>query len=138
MEQSAEIYKGYNEAYTDHYYKWEKAQSEKYFEYRKKWEKNAKNLLVEKFPLHLDIGITNVCNLKCTFCARTVLVEEEKFRKANHMEMDLYKKMGTRLIAFFEKYKLSRKDFIGLKLPETLKGYDLNKKPKRIRTSQEK
>lgn len=93
MEQSAEIYKGYNEAYTDHYYKWEKAQSEKYFEYRKKWEKNAKNLLVEKFPLHLDIGITNVCNLKCTFCARTVLVEEEKFRKANHMEMDLYKKI---------------------------------------------
>ena len=54
------------------------------------------------------------------------------------LQMDLYKKMGVLLTALFEKYKLSRKNFIGLKLPETLKGYDLNKKPKRIRTSQEK
>lgn len=93
MERSAEIYKGYNEVYSDHYFRWEKAQSEKYSEYRKKWEENAKNLVVEKFPLHLDIGITNVCDLKCTFCARTVLVEDESFRKPQHMEMNLYRKI---------------------------------------------
>ena len=43
----ANIYKGYHEVVTDHYYKWEKSQSKRYFEYRKKWEENAKNLIVE-------------------------------------------------------------------------------------------
>ena len=89
----ANIYKGYHEVVTDHYYKWEKSQSKRYFEYRKKWEENAKNLIVEKFPLHLDIGITNVCNLECTFCARTVLVNEGKFRETAHMEFELFKKI---------------------------------------------
>ena len=93
MESKANIYKGYHEARTPHYYKWEKAQSTRYFEYRKKWEDNAKNLIVEEYPLHLDIGITNVCNLECTFCARTVLIDEGKFRKAAHMDFELYKKI---------------------------------------------
>ena len=89
----ANIYKGYHEVVTDHFYKWEKAQSKRYFEYRKKWENNAKNLIVENFPLHLDIGITNVCNLECTFCARTVLVNEDKFRGPAHMDFELFKKI---------------------------------------------
>ena len=93
MTQEANIYKGYHEVNTDHFFKWEKSQSERYFEYRKKWQNNAKNLHIEKYPLHLDIGITNVCNLKCTFCARTVLVEQEKFRKAAHMDFELFKKI---------------------------------------------
>ena len=48
--------------------------------------------------------------------------------------------VGTKIeIAnLLKKYKLARKDLIGQKLPETLQGYDLNKKAKRIRTSQEK
>jgi len=89
----ANIYKGYHEVVTDHFYKWEKAQSKRYFEYRKKWENNAKNLIVENFPLHLDIGITNVCNLECTFCARTVLLNEDKFRGPAHMDFELFKKI---------------------------------------------
>ncbi len=94
MEQvKADIFKGYHETNTEHFYRWEKAQSERYFEYRKKWENNAKKLIVDDFPLHLDIGITNVCNLECTFCARTVLVEQNKFRKSAHMDFDLYKKI---------------------------------------------
>ena len=90
---NANIYKGYHEVVTDHFYKWEKAQSKRYFEYRKKWVNNAKNLIVEDFPLHLDIGITNVCNLECTFCARTVLVNENKFRESAHMSFELFKKI---------------------------------------------
>ena len=93
MESKADIYKGYHETRDSHYYKWEKAQSARYFEYRKQWENNAKNLIVEEYPLHLDIGITNVCNLECTFCARTILVDEGKFRKAAHMDFELYKKI---------------------------------------------
>lgn len=52
-------------------------------------------------------------------------------------KMDLFKKAGTKLESFFEKYQTNRKDFTELQLPETLKGYDLRKKPKRIRTSGE-
>ena len=56
-------------------------------------KKTQKNLIVENFPLHLDIGITNVCNLECTFCARTILVNENKFREPAHMDFELYKKI---------------------------------------------
>ena len=93
MESLKEIYYGYSEFYGEHYYKWEHAQSKRYFEYREVWEKSAEAHTRTKFPLHLDIGITNVCNLKCTFCARTILVDEGKFRKAQHMDFDLYKKI---------------------------------------------
>lgn len=93
VENVANVYKGYNELYGEHYYKWEHAQSAKYFEYRKKWEENAKKLIIDKFPLHLDIGITNVCNLQCTFCARTLLVEDGQFREPKHMDIELYKKI---------------------------------------------
>lgn len=93
MKKTANIFLGYKEFRTEHYNKWEKSQSKRYFEYRKKWTENAEKLIVEKFPLHLDIGITNACNLKCTFCARTVRVEEGKWRKAQHMSMDLFKKI---------------------------------------------
>jgi len=88
----ADIFLGYKEFRTEHYNKWEKSQSERYFEYRKKWVENAQNLILEKFPLHLDIAITNACNLECTFCARTVRVEEGKWRKTQHMSIELFKK----------------------------------------------
>ena len=90
---SADIFLGYKEFRTKHYNKWEKAQSKRYFEYRKKWVDNAKNLIVEEFPLHLDIAITNACNLACTFCARTVRVEEGTWRKTQHMSLELFKKI---------------------------------------------
>lgn len=93
LKSKANIFQGYTEIRTDHYYKWEKAQSKKYFEYRKKWVENADKLVLEKYPLHLDIGITNVCNLACTFCARTIRVEEGRFRKTKHMDLKLFKKI---------------------------------------------
>jgi radical SAM protein with 4Fe4S-binding SPASM domain len=84
---------GYKEIRTEHYNKWEKSQSERYFEYRRKWKENGEKLIVEDYPLHLDIAITNVCNLECTFCARTVRVEDGTWRKAQHMDLDLFKKI---------------------------------------------
>ena len=45
MEQTeANIFKGYHEVVTDHFYNWEKAQSKRYFEYRQKWEKKRKKI----------------------------------------------------------------------------------------------
>jgi len=93
MERTANIFQGYKEFRTEHYNKWERAQSQRYFEYRKKWVENAEKLILEKYPLHLDIAITNVCNLECTFCARTVRVDEGRWRKAQHMDLELFKKI---------------------------------------------
>lgn len=93
MKKETDIFLGYKEFRTEHYNKWEKSQSERYFEYRRKWVENAKNLVLEEFPLHLDIAITNVCNLECTFCARTVRVEEGRWRKSQHMSLELFKKI---------------------------------------------
>lgn len=93
MQRKANIFQGYTEVRSAHYYRWEKTQSQRYSEYRRKWVENAEKLIVEKFPLHLDIGITNVCNLECTFCARTVRVNEGRWRKAKHMDFDLFKKI---------------------------------------------
>lgn len=39
--------------------------------YRKAWEQNPTRHVAGFFPLHLDIEITNRCNLKCAGCART-------------------------------------------------------------------
>jgi len=40
-------------------------------EYRRKWRDNPPSRTVERFPIHLDIESTSICNLKCPFCAGT-------------------------------------------------------------------
>lgn len=42
-----------------------------YQEYRRKWRDWPNQYIVGDFPLHLDIEPTNVCNLRCPFCATT-------------------------------------------------------------------
>ena len=43
----------------------------RFIEYRRKWEENPRHLNPGDFPLHIDIEVTSVCNLKCPFCATT-------------------------------------------------------------------
>jgi len=98
--------------------------------------KKSINLAPEFGGSYYRLGVVNDNLNNGVEAISNLLISEIIYHK--NRKMDLYKKMGMLLTALFEKYKLSRKNFIGLKLPETLKGYDLNKKPKRIRTSQEK
>jgi len=46
-----------------------KPQSERFREYRKRWVNFPKKFMVSDFPMHLDIESTNICNLKCPYCA---------------------------------------------------------------------
>lgn len=39
--------------------------------YRQKWADWPTNFTVGDFPLHIDLETTNVCNLRCPFCATT-------------------------------------------------------------------
>lgn len=40
---------------------------ERYIQYRKGWRGEAKNLFLP-FPLHIDMALTNKCNLRCVIC----------------------------------------------------------------------
>lgn len=63
-------------------------QDEKFNTYRRLWDANPKKLLHGDFPLHLDIEVTSVCNLKCPFCATTY----SKFNNG-FMEWEIAKKI---------------------------------------------
>lgn len=43
----------------------------KFRKYRREWIENPEQFKVREFPLHLDIELTNFCNLKCAYCAST-------------------------------------------------------------------
>jgi len=62
---------------------------ERFVEYRRKWEGNPKDLNPGEFPLHLDIEVTSVCNLRCPFCATTY--SGSKF-KNGFIELETVKK----------------------------------------------
>lgn len=62
--------------------------NEKIKEYRLKWRENPIEHIVGRFPIHLDIESTSVCNLKCPFCATT----HERY-SAGYMSMELFKRI---------------------------------------------
>ena len=53
----------------------------RYREYRKKWEDWPVHFMAGEFPLHLDIEPTNLCNLRCPFCATTYNKYKQGFMK---------------------------------------------------------
>ena len=56
--------------------------------YRLKWNLSSRRVYLPQFPLHLDIELTNICNLKCSMCF-------QKYMKSNKglMKWALYKKI---------------------------------------------
>jgi len=60
----------------------------RYIDYREKWEELPLKKEVSKFPLHLDIEVTNLCNLKCPMCYRHTMREKEGV-----MDFELFKKI---------------------------------------------
>lgn len=56
-----------------------------YQEYRRLWNAAPVEGITTKYPLNLDIEVTNCCNLKCPFCVRETGVGKEGF-----MTMETY------------------------------------------------
>jgi len=50
----------------------------RYREYRRRWMENPVAFIVEDFPIHLDIEVTNRCNLRCTFCDKLPYLKPEE------------------------------------------------------------
>lgn len=66
--------------------KWESYRDEDYAEYRANWSQYPKDRYVSHFPLNLDIETTDLCNLKCPMCARTMKDAD----KDNHLIKSRY------------------------------------------------
>jgi radical SAM protein with 4Fe4S-binding SPASM domain len=79
-----------NETYNEKVFSeaWKKHRSPAYFEYRRAWDEIPRHKVETDFPLHLDIETTNICNLKCPMCPRTVLVERGEFAELGMMTRD--------------------------------------------------
>jgi len=61
---------------------------DKYKEYRRKWVEYSKECYVSGFPLHLDIEVTNRCNIRCTMCFVDFSVDKGEF-----IDVALFKKV---------------------------------------------
>lgn len=72
---------------------WPKHRSKEYWEYRKKWNDYPKKMIVPDFPLCLDIETTNICNLLCPMCSRTIQIKDGSYSDIGTMSMKLYKKI---------------------------------------------
>lgn len=81
---------------------WEKHRSPEYWEYRRRWVEHPKNGIVPEFPLCLDIETTNVCNLDCIMCPRTVYIARGTYGRIGMMDFDTYR----RIINEGARYKL--------------------------------
>lgn len=66
--------------------KWESYRGEDYFEYRRNWSKYPNERYVSDFPLNIDIETTDLCNLKCPMCPRTIKDAD----KENHIVKSRY------------------------------------------------
>ena len=72
---------------------WPKYRGPEYWEYRKNWTEYPKKMYVSDYPLHLDIETTNVCNLLCPMCPRTIQIDKGSYVDIGTMSMDFYKKI---------------------------------------------
>ena len=57
--------------------------------YRDYWHKAAKYEVLTNFPIHMDIELAGVCNLKCDFCFQNGLIN----KPLGLMELKLFKKI---------------------------------------------
>ena len=64
--------------------------SQRYREYRRCWKEYPTEHVVRDFPMHLDVEITNRCNLRCTFCDKLPLLKPHQM---GDMDFGLFKKI---------------------------------------------
>ena len=81
-----------NETYHEQSYSeaWKEHRPKEYFDYRELWDFVPRNKIVRDFPIHLDIETTNVCNLRCPMCPRTVMLAEDNFSNLGFMTREEY------------------------------------------------
>ena len=99
----ANIYKGYHEVVTDHYYKWEKSQSKRYFEYRPSQNKVIDEYVAFKIAKKLGLLVSDVRLVELFVNDKSVGIYMEKerlnesfLRRNKIMPINLYKGEASR------------------------------------------
>lgn len=84
-----------NETYHEVVYKnhWKTLRSPEYHAYRNAWEEVPRDKTELPFPIHLDIETTNICNLRCPMCPRTILLADDEFSPLGCINKDEYRRM---------------------------------------------
>ncbi|WP_440613442.1 radical SAM/SPASM domain-containing protein [Candidatus Pelagibacter sp. HIMB1748] len=78
----------YEEVYNT---KWKDLKNDEYKKYREMWQEIPEKKITTNFPLHLDIETTNVCNLLCPMCPRTIHLANESFSELGYISKEDYK-----------------------------------------------
>ena len=78
---------------------WEKYRTQEYFDYRRAWSQYPNEHIVSDFPLHLDIETTDLCNLKCPMCPRTIMDEKETVQKYKYIPKEEYMSIIDQAVA---------------------------------------
>jgi radical SAM protein with 4Fe4S-binding SPASM domain len=84
-----------NETYHEIVYKdsWKAHRPLEYFDYRKLWDEIPRKKLALSFPIHLDIETTNICNLFCPMCPRTILLANDEFSPLGNITREEYQRI---------------------------------------------
>ena len=90
--------------------------------YRYAWINNPREFKVGEFPLHLDIELTNICNLRCAYCAAT----HNKWGSdaKGKMSLDLFKRVideGTENGLYSIKFSLRGESLLHADLPKMIR-----------------
>jgi len=93
VEVETKVDHNYHQLPSDRTKRWEDALPPEYWEYRRKWEENPQKHIVGPVPVHLDIEATSNCNLLCTMCPRTEMVQGGTFWKVKNFDFDLYMRL---------------------------------------------
>lgn len=62
---------------------------ERYRQYRQEWQQSESFFVERSFPLHMDIEMTNQCNMRCIMCEHGQLPKPLYFRKNKELDSDI-------------------------------------------------
>ena len=80
-------YPNYYEVYKANRALSEAERSRAWTEYRQLWERVSTEHIVTDFPVHLDIEVSNNCNLACPMCPRTLDIQQNGPWKIQDMSL---------------------------------------------------
>ncbi len=81
-----------NESYHQETFseRWSELRNDDYRAYRRRWDEVPRNKQMIDFPIHLDIETTNICNLLCPMCPRTIAIANDSFSQLEYMSRENY------------------------------------------------
>ncbi|NKB20010.1 MAG: hypothetical protein GKS01_05630 [Alphaproteobacteria bacterium] len=91
---------------------WKEGRPPEYKKYREDWDRVPREKVELQFPIHLDIETTNICNLLCPMCPRTIMVEQDEFSDLGRMTKAEYRNIIDEAVQYPE-FKSIKLNYLG-------------------------